>query len=546
MDSNLDIARTLPAYRALTAGVVVGVLLSGIGLSAQDGDDDPLRQIRAEGLGRSQAMEMVGWLSDVYGPRLTGTPAVEQAKSWTLETLRSFGLSNVREERFPFGPGWSLVRFHAQMTSPQVMPIIGHPHSWTPSTDGPVTAEVVVVDIRSERDFERYAGRLDGKVVLPQPLRNVRMLEGDLVLRMDDALLEEASRRPATPSVSPARRSSSRRGPSLADLTRDFFVEQGVVAVLDRGSDVTLVSGAPSGSDLAWPTQRTDGGTVFLSGGAGASQRSADRKVPSATIAVEHYNRMVRNLGRGIPVEVEIDIQTRLYPEDDEPNGFNILADIPGTGEVAHEIVMLGAHFDSTHASTGATDNAAGVAAMMEAMRILKAVGVRPRRTIRLALWGAEEQGLIGSRHHIAAHYVDPATQRRMVNFDHLSAYYNLDNGAGRIRGIWLQGNTQLSSIFSPWIDSLRDLGVATLGRRATRGTDHVSFDEVGLPGFQFIQDRLEYNSRTHHSNMDFLDRVQEEDLVQMSVVAAVFAYNTAELDRRLPRKSRSPNGASE
>ena len=525
---------SLPSLAAWWTVAICLSLLSRGQAVAQVIESDVIARIKAEGESHSQALGVVGWLSDVYGPRLTGAPATEAAKAWTLETLWAYGLSNVHEERFAFGAGWSLERFHAHMTTPQVMPIIGHPQSWTTSTPGTVTADVVRVDIRSADDFARYRGRLRGKIVLPQPAREVSMLEGDLVLRMDERLLRQASR----PEVSsaPVRSRDAESGPSLADLTREFFLEEGVVALLDRGSDSFMVSGAPSGSNLDWPTQRTDGGTVFLGGGAPRDERIG-HVVPTATIAVEHYNRMVRNLERGVAVEVEINIQTAFHDEDETLNAFNIVAEIPGTDALAHEVVLLGAHFDSTHASTGATDNATGVAAMMEAMRVLRAVGVRPRRTIRLVLWGAEEQGLLGSRDYVARHYANPVTMDRMDDYDNLSAYYNLDNGAGRVRGIWLQDNTRVASIFEPWLEALDDLGVTTLGRRATRGTDHLAFDEVGLPGFQFMQDRLEYNSRTHHSNMDFLDRVQEEDLVQMSVVAAVFAYNTAMLDERLPRK---------
>ena len=499
-------------------------------VSARASDRATVAAIRDEGLHRSQVMALAGWLGDVYGPRLTGSPTMEAAGRWALGQLREWGVRNVREERFPFGAGWSLERFHAQMVEPGVMPLIGYPKAWTSSTNGAVTADVVRVDIRSEADFDTYRGKLRGAIVLPQPARAVRMLERDLVLRMDEALLAAAGRHP--PRAAPRRARPARVS---ARAIEQFYLDEGVAAVLDRGSDAALVDGAPSGSGLTWPTQRTDGGTVFLGRGGPWDER-AGQVAPAATIAVEHYNRMVRLLERGIPVRVEIDIRTRFHPEDERLNGFNILGEIPGT-DLRDEVVMLGAHFDSTHAATGATDNASGTAAMMEALRILLAVGAEPRRTIRIALWGAEEQGLIGSREHVRKHLADRRTLERGAEYEKLSAYYNLDNGAGRIRGIWLQGNTAAGPIFEPWIASLGDLGVSAIGRRSTRGTDHVAFDEVGLPAFQFMQDRLEYNSRTHHSNMDFMDRLQREDLMQMAVVAAVFAYNTAMLDERLPRK---------
>ena len=512
--------------------VLAGLCLQVFVTLVAQADDVTLAAIRDEGLRRSKAMEMLSWLSDVYGPRLTGTPAIEEAGVWAMETLRSFGVEDVRTERFAFGKGWTLDRFHAHMVEPQVMPIIGYPKSWSSSTDGTITADVVRVDIRSVEDIERYRGTLGGKIVLPQPARDVHMLEADLVLRMSDALLEEASRMPVPADTPPRRRPS---GPSLADLARELYLEEGVVALLDRGSDASLVAGGPDGSNLDWPTQRVDGGTVFVGRG-GLRDDEAGSVVPSATIAVEHYNRMLRILEKDIPVRVEINIQTRFHDEV-RPNAFNILGEIPGT-DLAHEVVILGAHFDSTHASTGATDNASGTAAMMEAMRILRAVDARPRRTIRIALWGAEEQGLLGSREYVRRHLADSETMVLEPEHDSVSAYYNIDNGAGRIRGIWLQENHAIAPIFEEWIAGLSDLGVTTIGPRSTRGTDHLSFDAVGIPGFQFMQDRLEYNSRTHHSNMDFLDRVQRDDLVQMSIVAAVFAYQTAMRDEKLPRKT--------
>lgn len=525
----------------LLAGALAASIAAVSAAAAPAGEIDPatLAAIRDEGLQRSQVMELAGWLGDVYGPRLTGSPEIEAAGEWARRTLQAWGVANVREERFPFGAGWSLERFHAQMVEPGVMPIIGYPHAWTSSTDGTVTADVVRLDVRSEADLEAYRGDLRGAIVLPQPARAVQMLERDLVLRMDDALLAEAAR-PAAPRQAPRR---SRPGAATvpAQVLQQFYLDEGVAAVLDRGRDTALVNGAPSGSGLPWPTQRTDGGTVFLGRG-GPRDARAGNVAPAATIAVEHYNRMVRLLERGLPVRVEINIRTRFHAEDGRLNGFNILGEIPGT-DLRDEVVMLGAHFDSTHASTGATDNAGGVAAMMEALRILLAVGAEPRRTIRIALWGAEEQGLIGSREYVRAHMADRRTMTPGAEFEKLSAYYNLDNGAGRIRGIWLQCNAAAGTIFEPWIESLADLGVTTLGPRAVGGTDHLAFDEVGLPGFQFMQDRLEYASRTHHSNMDFLDRIQREDLMQMAVVAAVFAYNTAMLDELLPRRAPSAVG---
>ena len=517
------------------AGAVT--ILIGVSARAQPLDHSTLAAIRDEGLGRSLAMDHISWLSDVYGPRVTGSPAIEQAKGWTMKKLREWDLSNVHEERFAFGYGWSLVRFHAHMVEPQVMPIIGYPKSWSSSTPGTVTAEVTRVDIRAAADLEKYRGTLRGKIVLPQPEREVRMLEGDLVLRMTDEQLAKASRTKVPPPVRWRRGGpGAPDGISFNDRLQRFYLEEGVVAVLDRGNDGFIVG---AGSGLPYQTQRTDGGTIFVGRG-GPRDENAGNVVPAVTLAVEHYNRMVRILDKDVPVRVELHVETTFHAETDgagEMNGFNILAEIPGT-DLANEVVMIGAHFDSTRAGTGATDNATGVAAMMEVMRILHTIGAHPRRTIRLALWGAEEQGLLGSRDYVRRHFGDPQTMRLLPAHETLSGYFNIDNGSGRLRGVWLQENFAVASVFEDWIASLQDLGVTTLGPRSVSGTDHTSFDSVGLPGFQFIQDRLQYNARTHHSNMDVIDRVQRDDVVQMAVVAAIFAYNTAMRDELLPRKA--------
>jgi len=517
----------------MASGLVFSNGTTGRVAAAQPLDQATLAAIRDEGLSRSQAMDHVSWLSDVYGPRVTGTPAIEDARRWAMERLRAWRLTDVHEERFAFGKGWSLRRFHAHMIEPQVMPLIGYPRSWSSSTDGTVTAEVVRTDISTPADLETYRGALRGKIVLPQPVREVPLLEGDVVLRMSDAQLADAARTQVPPALAAPR--PRRAGPSFAAQLQQFYVEEGVVAVLDRGSDAVTMG---AGSGLPYKTQRTDGGTIFVGVG-GPRNEEAGSLVPAVTLAVEHYNRMVRILDKGLPVQVELHVEAQFHPETvatDEMNAFNLLAEIPGA-DLADEVVMIGAHFDTTHAGTGATDNAAGVAAMMEAMRILQVVGARPRRTIQLALWGAEEQGLLGSREYVRRHFGDRTTMTLRPAHEKLSGYFNIDNGAGRLRGVWLQENYAVAPVFNEWIASMGDLGVTTLGPRRVSGTDHVSFDAIGLPAFQFIQDRLEYNSRTHHSNMDVVDRVQRDDVIQMAVVVATFAYNTAMRDERLPRK---------
>jgi hypothetical protein len=376
---------------------------------------------------------------------------------------------------------------------------------------------------------------------------SVPMLDGLIVHRMGEADLAEAATTPIPrgrggragrgrgtdpTSVDEAARG---RGAAVAFATKTaaFLKAEGVVAVFNRGSDTIMYS---VGSDLSAEQQHTDGGTIFPTGN-GSRGADAGGGLPTVTLAVEHYNRMVRVLAKGLPVKVELNIETKFFDET-TPNGFNTIAEIPGTDPVLKdEVVMLGAHFDSVAAATGATDNAAGSAAMMEAMRILKAVGAKPRRTIRVALWGGEEEGLLGSRAYVREHFGDPATMALKPEHAKLAAYFNSDNGTGRVRGIWLQGNLEVRSIFEEWMKPLADLGVVAAGPRSVTATDHVSFDAVGLPGFQFMVDRLEYNSRTHHSNMDVYDRVQRDDMVQQATVVAVFAYNAAMRDEKLPRK---------
>ena len=522
---------------------------SAFAAQQEDLDIETILQIRDEGLNHSQVMDHLSWLADVYGPRLTGSPQIEQAKDWTMAKFEEWGLEGIHEERFPFGQGWEVVRFNAHMVEPQVMPIIGYPRSWSSSTNGVVNAEVAYVTIETESDLDKYRGQLEGKIILMQPIRRVEMLDGDLVLRMTPALKEEARRTPVNAGgasgerggrVAAGRRGRGGRGVANSDdraLSRSeidaFLLEENAAVLIDRGSDSTTPAG---GSNLSWATQRTDGGTLFPGGG-GPRDENAGNVVPSATIAVEHYNRMMRILEKGVPVQMEVNIQTRFHAET-EPNGFNIIAEIPGT-DLADEIVMIGGHFDSTHGSVGATDNATGVSAMMETMRIFKELGIQPRRTVRIGLWGGEEQGLIGSRVYVGEHFASRDMSEIKADYDNFSVYFNIDNGTGRIHGVWLQGNLAVKPIFEQWMTMLDDLGMDTLGPRSVGGTDHGSFDSVGLPGFQFMQDRLEYNSRTHHSNMDFYDRVQEEDVIQMATIVAVFTYNAAMRDEKLPRKPR-------
>src|SRR3954464_458243 len=516
--------------RAVLVMTLAASALTFVAAQSEKLDYAMLGRIRDEGLNRSQVMDHVSWLSDVYGPRLTGSPGIQQASEWTMKKFREWGLTNVHQERWAFGKGWSLVRFTAHLIEPQIQPLIGFPQEWSSGTKGPVTADVVRVQIASDADFAKYRGKLTGKIVLTQPARKVRMLEGPIILKMTDKDLAEAEPTPV-PAAGPG---GGRGGAAAAFRQRvsDFYASEGVVAVFERGSESDMAAG---GSDLSWEQQHPDGGTIFPSGSSPRDE-SAGKGVPVIALAVEHYNRMIRVLDKGVPVKVELNVETKFYDES-TPNGFNTIAEIPGT-DLASEIVLLGAHFDSHPYATGATDNATGSGAMMEAVRILKAVGAKPRRTIRIGLWGGEEQGLLGSRAYVREHIADVETMTLKPEHAKLSAVFNSDNGSGKVRGIWMQGNMAVQPIFEAWIAPLRDLGVTTLGPRSVVSTDHVSFDNAGIPAFQFLVDRLEYNSRSHHSNMDTFDRVQRDDMIQQSTVIAVFAYNAAMRDEKLPRKA--------
>ncbi len=480
-------------------------------------------------------MEHISWLSDVYGPRLTGSANIEQAGAWTIKTLRDRGLADVHDERWAFGKGWQLQRFSATLLAPQVQPLIALPKAWSPGTAGNVIADVVRPIIENDADFASYQGTLRGKIVLTQPLRAVRMLDGRIVLRMSDKEIADAR---ADQLASAGRAGGA--GPAGARVAATFQTQlsafydtEGVVALLDRGADADSSAG---GSDLPWVTQRTDGGTIFVGAG-GTRDSTAGTGLPSVTLAVEHYNRLLRVLEKQLPVRMQLDIGVEFLDET-TPRGFNVIAEIPGSDPaLKDEYVLIGSHFDSWHGGTGATDNATGSAAMMEAMRIRTAIGAKPQRTIRLALWGGEAQGLLGSTAYVRQHLGDSRTMELKPEQAKIVAYYNIDNGTGKIRGVCMQGNTAIEPVFKAFTAPLADLGMDIIGRRSVASTDHTPFDALGVPAFQFVQERYEYNSRTHHSNMDVVDRVQADDMKQMSTVVATMAYLTAMRNKPLPRK---------
>ena len=515
-------------------------------------DLDMYQQIRNEGLNHSHVMEFGSALMDGIGPRLTGSPNLKKANEWTRDTLTKIGLENAHLEDWgEFGLGWQQLNTWARMVTPDTAVLILQATPWSPSTAGPVTGDVVFVSIKDEGDFEKYKGKLAGKIVLYGPMREVAPVDKALFERNTEKELEEIAEFPVNGGnggMSPemmARIKTYMERAKLLDKVAQFFADEKVAAVIEPSRD-----GKNSGGS---------GGTFFDDNGAtlGRTPYLADKrvKIPVAVAAIESYGRLYRLTEAHVPVTVQIDIETQFT--GDHEHAYNTVAEIPGTDpKLKDQVVMLGGHLDSWIAGTGATDNGAGTIVAMEAVRILKALGVKPRRTIRIVLWSGEEQGLFGSKGYCKQHYGSaqlstapdqmmlPEFMRRATGplevkpeQKQISGYFNVDNGSGKIRGIYLQGSAAIAPIFAQWMAPLKDLGVTTLTMRNTGGTDHLSFDAVGIPGFQFIQDDLDYESRTHHSNQDVYERLQPADLKQIATVEAIFVYDAAMRDQMLPRK---------
>ena len=477
-----------------------------------------IQLIKDEGLQRSQVMDTAWNLTEVFGPRLTNSPAVRAAAEWAARRLTGWGLANVRQETWgPFGRGWANEMFTATVVAPQPFPLIAAPRAWTPGTNGPVTADIVAPNIRTDQDMAAWSGKLGGKIVLLGAPVDVRPLFTPLGRRFTGQELADLE----TQQINAGRGRGGRAGgPANADFNQrymQYLAKEGVVATIEPASG------------------RNDHGAILVTGSPATYRDTSPPVVtPQIVIASEHYNRIARLLAGKVPVQLELNVRNRFF---DQPlDAFNLLGEIPGTDR-PDEVVMLGAHFDSWHAGTGATDNAAGSAVMMEAMRILKTTGLRMRRTIRLALWTGEEQGLLGSRAYVKQQFADRDTMALRPGHAKLAAYYNMDNGTGAVRGVYLQGNEAVRPVFASWTEPFNNLGMTTLSVRSTMGSDQVAFDEVGLPGFQFIQDPVEYGTHSHHTNMDVFDRLQAEDLMKNAVIVAAFAYHTANREALLPRK---------
>ena len=500
-------------------------------------DLDTITKIRYEGFHNSKVMEIATGLMDGIGSRLTGSPNMKHANEWTRDQLTGFGLSNAHLESWgPFGRGWANQYVNVRMLSPDVAPILAYAKAWTPGTNGVVQGKCIRVKIEDKKDFDQYKGKLAGMIVVFGSDPEVKPITEAPFKRETDDDLNKLAQYEVPGERSPFTFARyAKRMQFIKDLSQ-FFSDEKVMAVVDHGY-------GPFG-----------GGTVFVQQG-GSYKTGETTLVPQLSIALEHWTRIARLLQQKKDVQLEINVQNTFY--DDDPMQYNTVAEIPGTDkEKKEELVMLGAHLDSWHAGTGATDNGAGSIVMMEAVRILKALDLKPRRTIRIALWSGEEEGLLGSQSYVQQHFGSrpamddpgmkdmPTLMRREAGpltvkpeQAKVSAYFNVDNGTGKIRGVYLQENAGVAPIFEAWMQPFKDLGMTTLTMRNTGGTDHQSFDAAGIPGFQFIQDPIEYETRTHHSNMDVYDRLQPEDLKQAAVVVASFVYEAAMRDQMLPRK---------
>jgi hypothetical protein len=503
---------------AVLATLVSGVLALRLSAAAEERvDEEMIARIKMEAFQSSRVMDTVEHLTDVYGPRLTGSPNLEAASLWARDRLTSWGLADSRLEAWGrFGRGWSIERFSVEMTAPSYDRLAAYPHAWSPSTAGPIAGEPVLVEIAGKDDFAKYRGKLKGAIVLRgKPSRNRRRFE-PLATRYGDEDVQELGR-----SMNPGEPASY--WADMDEWEKDTEKER-EIAEFFRGEGISV---------LLEPSER-DWGIVHVAG-LGYYLGNEGDWFPSFVVAKEQYGRMVRLLERKVPVELEISLSVKFHDED--PQGYNVIAELPGSdARLRDEIVMLGAHLDSWHSATGATDNATGSAAVMEAMRVLKAVGARPRRTIRLALWTGEEEGYFGSVGYVKSHFGDPDTMRLAPEHAKLSAYFNLDNGTGRIRGVYLQGNEAARPILEAYLKAFDYLEASSLTVQNTGGTDHLAFVALGLPGFQFVQDPVDYDTRTHHTHLDVYEAALEDDLKQASAILASVAYHAAMRDGMFPR----------
>jgi carboxypeptidase Q len=544
MSKVLSMGRPFHHRGRMPAIFLCAILLhaSGIARSQDKEGVDVSARIRDVALNHSQIMNMVGYLTDVVGPRLTGSPNLKRAEEYSRDKLHEWGLADARLEAWgPFGRGWSLEDFSAKMLSPGFTPLIAYPRAWSPGTNGTIRGEVIFLDVKTAADLDKYKGKLKGRIVLFSPARQIDPLFDPPAQRQSDEELLRLANAPPRDTHQPF----------------PFTPEQRVADDLNYLKWQLVQS---EHAALVLQPSVSDGGTVYVTSATvpyppdvpfakrlRAWDLSKPVVTPQVNVAAEQYNRIVRLVSRGIRVELDVNISVRFY--DDDPMSYNVIGEIPGT-DLKDEVVMVGGCIDSWHAGTGATDNAAGVASALEVIRILQTLGLKPRRTVRIGLWSSEEQGSLGSRAYVAAHLgrkVDasdiPSGGTRFEfdpEYEKFDAYFNFDYGTGRIRGVFLQGNEAARPVFGALLEPFKDLGASTLSIAAVGG-DHASFDDIGLPGFQWIRDYMEgNNTRAAHTNMDTYDHAIEGDLKQSAAVAAFFVYDLATRDEKLPRKTLS------
>jgi carboxypeptidase Q len=536
-------------------------------------DLDTVTKIKREAINNSQAMNILSYITDVYGGRLTGSTNAQLAGDWVIKSMKDWGLANPHYEYWDFGRGWVNERFYANVVSPVTYPLIAYPLAWTPGTSGPVTGDVVIIGIKNPNNpnaapampvtedaadtlIASLKGTLKGKIVMLDPPRTIDMSTDPLAHRytqaeLDDIGMQEiGGRRGGAPAFNALTPQMQAAANALAGRIRaklnNFFLSEGIAAVFQEGrGDGGTVYVQSAAGVVPVPPAGQGGGR----GGRGPSVYALQNAPPAlnqVALAAEHYNRIYRTLQRNVPVTVELNIQNK-FLDNNGGKSFDIIGEIPGSDRrLADQVVMIGGHFDSWHSGTGATDNGVGSAVMLEVMRVLKATGVRMRRTVRIGLWTGEEEGLLGSRAYVTDHFGRCNTETgtwelKQPAQDKFSVYFNIDNGSGKLRGVYLQGNESARPVFQEWMKPFESMGMNTISIANTGGTDHLSYDAVGLPGFQFIQDPLEYDTRTHHSNMDLWDRVQDGDLRQMATIVSTFVYQAANRDQMFPRKPQAP-----
>lgn len=518
---------------AVTSALLLPTFTFAQGTAPARSEDAAVAKIKDEGMNRSQAMNTMRYLTDVIGARLTNSPAQKRANQWTKEQFEKWGLKNAMVDPWgEFGRGWELKKFSAAITTPEYMAIRAYPKAWSPGTNGMITGDVVFVDAKSEADLEKYKGKLKGAIILTQDQRSINDIFKPTATRHDEKnLTEMENAKPAAPQAQQQPSAEQVAAFRLQTRKNQFYYEEGAAVLIESGFGTDAGTIRVMGASL--PPGTANNLRVY--------SKDAPAPIPQLVMEVEQYNRLIRLSKQNVPMKMQVELAVQF--QDTDLQGYNTIAEIPGS-DLADEVVMIGAHLDSWHAGTGATDNGAGTTVVMEAMRILQASGLKPRRTIRVGLWTGEEQGLLGARGYVAKNFAEiervdgKVSIRKKPAYDKFAAYYNLDNGTGQIRGIYAQGNENARTIFRNWLTPFKEYEATTTTIGDTGGTDHLAFDAVGLPGFQFIQDPIEYFPRTWHTTQDVVDRILEEDLKRSAVIMATFAYNSAMSDAKVPRKS--------